>query len=117
MENNKKVSVSFNKKAVKAFFSKDNMPMLFLVGLAVFTVVAVVVSIMAFHIGVVIACIMAVLEAALAACLNRIPIWVHGLVFISQIVCGIIASQVPFMLIMALIYIFAIAFLYVWSNK
>ncbi len=115
MERNKKKALpSFD---FRDLFSKDNLPLFCIVGLAVFAVVAIVVSAVAFDINVVIACIMVLLEAGLAACLNRIPIWIHGLVFISQIVIGIIASQVPFMIIMAFIYVFAIAFLYVWSNK
>ncbi|SDB12310.1 hypothetical protein SAMN02910298_00629 [Pseudobutyrivibrio sp. YE44] len=115
MENNKKITV--DTKAIKAFFSKDNLPMLCLIGLAIFAVAAIIASTVAFHVSVVIACIMVVLEACLSACLNRIPIWVHGLVFIAQVVCGIMASQVPFMVLMAFIYVFAITFLYIWSNK
>lgn len=115
MEKNIRKSIgSFN---MKSFFSKDNLPLLSLIFLVIFAVVAIVVSCVAFKINVVIACVMVVLEAALVACLNRIPIWVHGLVFIAQIVCGILASQVPFMVFMAFIYVFAVAFLFIWTNK
>ncbi len=102
---------------VKTFFSKDNLPLLSLIFLALFTLIVVIVSCVALHINVVVACVMAVLEAGLAACLNRIPLWIHGLVFIAQIVCGIIASQVVFMVLMAFIYVFAIVFLFIWANK
>ncbi|WP_051195224.1 hypothetical protein [Pseudobutyrivibrio ruminis] len=101
----------------KHFFSRDNLPLLCLIFLGVFAVVAILVSILAFSINPVIACVMVILEAALAATLNRIPLWIHGLVFIAQIVCGIMASQVPFMLFMAFIYVFATVFLYVWANR
>jgi hypothetical protein len=110
------------KKAVPAFdirdiFSKENLPLICLVALAVFTIVSIVLSIVVFHINPIIACVMVLLSAGLAACLNRIPIWIHGLVFIAQIVIGIMASQLPFMIFMALIYVFGVAFLYVWANK
>ncbi len=113
MESNKRKSSTFN---IRDFFSKENLPLICLIGLGLFVVVAIIVSIVAFKINVIVACIMVILEAALAACLNRIPIWVHGLVFIAQIVCGAMATQVPFMVLMAFIYVFAIAFLYIWSN-
>ena len=114
MEERKRNSSSFN---IKGFFTKDNYPMLCLIGLGIFAIVVCGVSIFALGIHPVIACVMVILEAALAACLNRIPIWVHGLVFIAQIVCGIMASQLVFMVMLALIYVFAIVFLFVWSNR
>ena len=112
--NTKKSVSSFD---IRSIFRAENLPFIFLLWLVIFSVIAIVVSCVAFNINVVIACVMVVLEAALAACLNRIPLWVHGLVFIAQIVCGILASQVPFMVFMAFIYVFAIAFLFVWAHK
>ena len=108
MEAKKKKVTSFD---FRQFFTRDNLPLICLIILGVFAVVAILV------INPVIACVMVILEAALAATLNRIPLWIHGLVFIAQIVCGIIASQVPFMIFMAFIYVFATAFLYVWANR
>ena len=112
-ENTRKTNSKFD---LAAFFSKENLPLLSLIWLAIFAVIAIVVSSVVFKISVVVACVMVILEAGLAACLNRIPIWVHGLVFIAQIVCGILASQIPFMFVMAFIYVFAIAFLFVWAS-
>ena len=108
---------SFSAVDLKGYFKKENLPLISLIWLVIFSVIAIVVSCACFKINIVIACVMVVLEAALAACLNRIPIWVHGLVFIAQIVCGILASQVPFMILMAFIYVFAIVFLFVWASK
>lgn len=114
METKKKNLPAFN---IKEFFSKENLPLITLIALGIFAIVAIVVSIVAFKINVVVACVMVILEAALAACLNKIPIWIHGLVIIAQIVCGIMASQVPFMILMACVYVFAIVFLYIWSSN
>ncbi|SHI47226.1 hypothetical protein [Pseudobutyrivibrio xylanivorans] len=102
---------------LKSYINKDNLPLIALIWLVVFSVVAIIISCVSFDINVVVACVMVVLEAALAACLNRIPIWIHGLVFIAQIVIGILASQVGFMVLMAFIYVFAIAFLFIWANR
>lgn len=112
--NKKKAVPAFD---IRDFFTKENLPLVCLIGLAVFTIVAIIVSIVAFHINPIVACVMVLLEAGLAACLNRIPIWIHGLVFIAQIVIGIMASQLPFMIFMAFIYVFGVAFLFVWANK
>lgn len=110
----KKTTKSSN---IKSFFSRDNLPLLSLIFLVVYTVIAIVLSCVLFKINVVIACVMVILEAGLVACLNRIPIWVHGLVFIAQIVCGILAAQVPFMILMALVYAFAVTFFFIWANR
>ena len=114
MEAKKKKASSIN---LNQFFSRENLPLLSLIFLSIFAIVAIVVSIVACSFNPVIACVMVTLEAALAATLNRIPLWIHGLVFIAQIVCGIMAAQVPFMLFMAFIYVFATAFLYIWANR
>ena len=111
------IKKSFKAINLKTCFSKDNLPLISLIFLTVFALVAILVSCLALKLNVVIVCVMVVLEAALAACLNRIPIWVHGLVFIAQIVCGIMASQVPFMVFMAFIYVFSVVFLFLWASK
>ncbi len=114
MEENKKKSVpTIN---IKAFFSKENLPLILLICFGIFVVASIIISALVFDINVVVSCIIVILEAALAACLSKIPIWVHGLVFIAQVVCGIIASQVPFMVLMAFIYVFAVVFLFIWAN-
>ena len=112
-QNNRK---TINTAGIKSFFTKENFPLISLIWLIVFAIVAIIVSCACFHINIVVTCVMVVLEAALAACLNRIPIWIHGLVFIAQIVIGIMASQIPFMVLMAFIYVFAIAFLFIWAS-
>ncbi len=113
--NNKK-PVASSKFDFRKFFSKDNLPLLSLIVLGIYALVAILVSGLVFQIGFVVVCVIVVLEAALAACLNRIPIWIHGLVFIAHIVLGITASQIPFMVMMVFIYVLSITFLYIWAN-
>ena len=113
-DNKRKAAPAFD---IRDLFSKENLPLISLIVLGIFAVVSLIVAIAVFHINPIIACVMVILEAALAACLNQIPIWIHGLVFIAQIVIGIMASQIPFMIFMAFIYVLGVAFLYVWANR
>ncbi len=101
---------------LKSFFSKENMPLLSLICFCILAVVFIIVSHVAFSISLIVACVMVILETLLAACFNKIPLWIHGLIFIAQIVAGIIASQVPFMVLMAFVYVAAIAFLFIWEH-
>lgn len=112
MENKIRIS----KLDKKSFFSKENLPLLSLIILGILAVAFIVVSHVVLDISIIVACVMVVLEAFLASCLNKIPLWVHGLVFIAQIVAGIIASQIPFMVMMDVIYVGAIAFLFIWEH-
>ena len=114
--------MSANKRKTSGFtiadlFTRESLPLLLLIVLGLFAIVAITVSIVALHLGPVIACAMVILEAALAACLNRIPLWIHGLVFIAEIVIGIMASQLVFMVLMAFVYVISIAFLFAWSTN
>ncbi len=114
--------MSANKRKTPGFtiadlFTRESLPLLLLIVLGLFAIVAITVSIVVLKVGPVIACAMVILEAALAACLNRIPLWIHGLVFIAEIVIGIMASQLVFMVLMAFVYVISIAFLFAWSTN
>ncbi len=91
-----------------------------IVVLGAFIVVAlamILISILALHLPIVGVCTIVILEALLAACLNRIPIWIHGLIIIAQIVAGIVFGKIVFMVLMAVLYVTAVALLYLWSLK
>lgn len=88
--------------------------------LGAFVVVAlamILISILALHLPIVGVCTIVILEALLAACLNRIPIWIHGLIVIAEIVAGILFGKIVFMVLMAVVYVTAVALLYLWSPK
>ena len=96
---------------------EEKMP---LIALAVFLVIALVmilVSFFALSIPIVAVCTFVVLEALLCALLNNIPIWVHGIIVIAEVVAGVLFSKVVFMILMAVVYVAAVALLYVWTNK
>ncbi len=112
MENKIRIS----KLDKKSFFSRENLPLFSLIILGILAVAFIIVSHVVLDISIIVACVMVVLEALLASCLNIIPLRVHGLVFIAQIVGGIIAGQIPFMVMMDVIYVGAIAFLFIWEH-
>ena len=95
-----------------------NIPIPFWVlGVAViYFIVALVVSIVKLDIPVVAAGAFIVLEGVLAALLNKIPVWVHGLFFIGMIVAGIAFHQVVFMVLMAFVYVACVTLLYAWTR-
>ena len=48
------------------------------------------------------------IEVAIAACLQEVPVWVHAVVAAVQLVAGAICGRVVFCLLCILIYVFAI---------
>lgn len=72
-------------KAIKVFKNKPIIPLGFFLAV---TVVLIVVSFAVLNIPIVAICSIAILEVLLSALLNRIPLWVHGLLVIAQIAAG-----------------------------
>ena len=102
---------------VKMVKTIKNKPM---VSLGIFLTVALVmilISYFALHIPLVPICTIVILEALLCACLNRIPVWVHGLFIIAEIVAGICFGKVVFMILMAVVYVAAVTLLYLWTSQ
>lgn len=106
----------FNSINFASFFSKENLPLLSLIVLIIFSIITIIVSQLVLKTPLVACCLLIILEALLAACLDKIPLWLHGIVFIAQIVSGILADKLVLMILMAIIYILAIAFLFIWSD-
>lgn len=92
---------------------KENLPLICMLGFVTFAIISLIVILKFTAVPPVAACLMLILEAVLAVLLVRAQFWVHGIVFIAQVIAGIIASQVLFMVLMGLAYGLAILFLYV----
>lgn len=91
-----------------------------IVVMGIFIVIAVAMILIGFlacKVPLVSVCTIVILEALLAALLNKIPIWVHGILVIAQIVAGIIFGKAVFMILMAVVYVAAILLLYLWSAR
>ncbi len=72
----------------------------------------ILVSYLGLKMPIVSVCLIVILESLLAALLGLIPIWVHGLIIIAQIVAGILAAKLLFMILMAVVYVAAIVVTY-----
>lgn len=83
----------------------ENRSMLILFGVIVAVLLVILVSIITLKMPVVPICVIVLIEAALAACLHDVPIWLHGLVVIAQIVAGVLCGVTVFMTLCALVYI------------
>lgn len=83
----------------------ENKSMLILFGVIVAVLLVILVSIITLEVPVVPVCVIVLIEAALAVCLHDVPIWLHGLVVIAQIVAGILCGATVFMVLCALVYI------------
>ena len=87
---------------------KDNKKMLVLFGVIVVALLVILVSIMGLGVPVAAVCGVVVLEAALAVCLHDVPIWLHVLVLVAQIIAGIVTGQIIFIALCAVIYLVGI---------
>lgn len=87
---------------------RENKSMLILFGVIVAVLLVILVSMITLQMSVVPVCVIVVLEAALAVCLHDVPIWLHGLVIIAQIIAGVLCGAAVFMVLCALIYVVGI---------
>ncbi len=91
-----------------------------LISLGIFLIgalVMILVSYFVLGIPLVAVCTIVVLEALLCALLNQIPLWIHGIIVIGQVVAGVMVHKTVFMVLMAVVYIAAVTFLYLWTSK
>lgn len=89
-------------------FVEDNTQALVLFGVIIAALAVVLIGAFALKIAVAAVCVIVVLEAALAVCLHDVPIWLHGLVVIGQIVAGALCAKTVFMILCAVIYVIGI---------
>ena len=85
--------------------NRDNKKMLILFAAALATIL---IAVLAMKIPVVPVCVIVLIEVAIAACLQEVPVWVHAVVAAVQLVAGAICGRVVFCLLCILIYVFAI---------
>ena len=77
---------------------EENRPYLILFGVIVAALLVILVSILSLHLPVVSVCLILLIEAGMAVCLQQVPIWLHGIVVIAEVVLGIITGKWIFML-------------------
>lgn len=86
----------------------ENKNMLVLFGVIVAALFVILISILGLDVPVVPVCVIVLIEVALAVCLHDVPIWLHGLVILVQIVTGILCQNIIFAAMCAVIYLLGI---------
>ena len=81
--------------------NRDNKKMLILFAEMVAALATILIAVLAMKIPVVPVCVIVLIEVAIAACLQEVPVWVHA-------VAGAFCGRVVFCLLCILIYVFAI---------
>ncbi|MFR4351908.1 MAG: hypothetical protein ACLT3H_09610 [Roseburia sp.] len=86
----------------------ENRKMLILFGVIVTALLVILISILGLHVSAVPVCFIVLIEAAMAQCLREVPIWLHGLVVLAQIIVGALVSNLVFISLCAVIYLVGI---------
>ena len=88
--------------------NRDNKKMLILFAEVVAALATILIAVLAMKIPVVPVCVIVLIEVAIAACLQEVPVWVHAVVAAVQLVAWQSAAEWVFCLLCILIYVFAI---------
>lgn len=95
---------------------KENKQQLTLFGVVIAALFLVLMGIFAWKLPVVTICVLMLIEAGLSACMQDVPVWLHGIVVIAQVVVGVIFEKVVFLFLCALFYMAGILVLNVWNK-
>ena len=97
-------------------FLNENKDQLTLFGVIVAAIIIIMIGILAWNVPVLLACILILLEAALAVCMQNVPIWVHGAIVIAEVVSGALVGRALFLLLCGIFYMLSILALNVWNH-
>lgn len=84
---------------------------------AIAAIAVALISVLVLKISVVPVCVILILEAGIAACLNNEQIWLHGAVLLIEVIAGILAKQIVFIILAGAIYVAAIFALKYWKES
>ncbi len=94
----------------------ENRQMLVLFGVIVAALLTILVSILGLGMPAVPVCVIILLEAGMALCLHDVPVWLHGLVVLAEILVGALAGKLIFMVLCAAMYLVFILSLRFWRG-
>ncbi len=94
----------------------ENRQMLVLFGVIVAALLEILISILGLGIPAVPVCVLVLLEAGMALCLHDVPIWLHGLAVLAQILAGALAGKLIFIVLCAAMYLVFILSLRFWRS-
>ncbi|MCF0130753.1 MAG: hypothetical protein HUJ71_03455 [Pseudobutyrivibrio sp.] len=101
-------------KVKKGLRISDKQTNIYLVVIITLALLCMLIGILGLKLEAVGVCAIVILEALLATLLNRIQLWIHGLVVMAHIVVGLVVDRSIFMVLMAAFYIACTIFLFVW---
>ena len=100
-------------KLIDSFNKVDKTTKIYVILIMILATISILLGILVLDLSPVGVCGIVILEALLASLLNRMQLWIHGLIAMSQIVAGIITDKPAFMIIMVLFYSACTVFLFV----
>lgn len=100
----------------KDTFFNENRDQLTLFGVIVAAMTIILIGILAWNVPVLLACILILLEAALAVCMQNVPIWLHAVIVIAEVIAGAIVGRALFLLLCGVFYMLCILALNVWKH-
>ncbi len=95
---------------------KENKQQLILFGVVLAALFVILMGIFVWKLPVVAICVLLLIEAGLSVCMQDVPIWLHGIIAIAQVVVGVIFGKATFLLLCALFYVVGILALNVWNK-
>lgn len=89
-------------------FMKENEQQFVLFGMIVAALAVILLGILVWKLPVIPVCLIFVLEAGMTVCMQRVPIWAHGVMIAAQIILGALVGAVLFLLTCAVFYVMGI---------
>lgn len=99
---------SETKRELKRQEEEKELPLIAICSFAVITVIMILLGIMMCKLPVVMVCSIIILETAIALCLQNLPVWVHGVVLVAELIAGILCEQIVFIILAGIVYAAAI---------
>lgn len=97
----------------------SRLPEIFLAVFVAYTIFALVFAVYGLAAGISFpaAGIFVLLEVCLAALLFPVPLWIHGLIFLAQLIAGLGFHMLAFMILMDILYCLGVAVIFFWTRK
>ena len=110
---------AYVKKTVIDYWKQlwENQSLLAICGYVVAVAVVIILSLFVCKLPVVAVCFIVLIDTLMAVCLDNLPVWLHGIVMVAQIVAGAIFAQILFMVMSAILYLLAILVLKVVRHR
>lgn len=86
---------------------KEQKQIVAIAGFCLITILMIILSILLLKENVVPVCVIIILEAAMAVMLHKAELWMHGVLLIAELIAGIIAGNIPLVILCGIVYVAA----------